>query len=106
MPEGRVPLLFHLDASSPPLSTIVKSEWGGTNVKIHHDGKVPARFDLRVNRYENETQLIVFFPDNPVARESVTRYIETLKSVFVRIAESRGTATPIRAGAQFQRQLV
>jgi mycolipenoyl-CoA---2-(long-chain-fatty acyl)-trehalose mycolipenoyltransferase / long-chain-acyl-CoA---trehalose acyltransferase len=106
MPQGRVPLLFHLDASSPPLSTIVKSEWGGSNIKIHHDGKIPARFDLRVNRYENETQVIVFFPDNPVARESVTRYIETLKSVFVRIAESRGAAAPIPEGAQFQRQLV
>jgi mycolipenoyl-CoA---2-(long-chain-fatty acyl)-trehalose mycolipenoyltransferase / long-chain-acyl-CoA---trehalose acyltransferase len=50
--------------------------------------------------------VIVFFPDNPVARESVTRYVETLKSVFVRIAESRGTAAPIPEGAQFQRQLV
>jgi mycolipenoyl-CoA---2-(long-chain-fatty acyl)-trehalose mycolipenoyltransferase / long-chain-acyl-CoA---trehalose acyltransferase len=106
MPQGRVPLLFHLDASSPPLSTIVKSEWGGSNIKIHHDGGVPARFDLRVNRYEQETQVIVFFPDNPVARESVTRYVETLKSVFVRVAESRGAAAPIPEGVQFQRQLV
>ena len=106
MPQGRVPLLFHLDASSPPLSTIVKSEWGGSNVKIHHDGGVPARFDLRVNRYEDETQVIVFFPDNPIARESVTRYIATLKSLFVRMAESGGTAAPLRHGARFQRQLV
>ena len=95
MPQQRVPLLFHLDASSPPLSTIVRSELGGTNVKIYHDGGVPARFDLRVNRYEQETQVIVFFPDNPVARESVTRYIETLKSVYRRVAE-RGSASPLR----------
>ena len=106
MPQQRVPLLFHLDASSPPLSTIVKSEWGGTNIKIYHDGKVPARFDLRVNRYENETQVIVFFPNNPVARESVTRYVATLKSLFVDIAEGRGPAAPLPHGAQFQRQLV
>jgi mycolipenoyl-CoA---2-(long-chain-fatty acyl)-trehalose mycolipenoyltransferase / long-chain-acyl-CoA---trehalose acyltransferase len=106
MPQGRVPLLFHLDASSPPLSTIVNSDWSGTNVKIHHDGKVPARFDLRVNRYEEATHVLVFFPNNPIARESVTRYIETLKSVFVRVSEGRYSAAPLHDGAPFQRQVV
>jgi mycolipenoyl-CoA---2-(long-chain-fatty acyl)-trehalose mycolipenoyltransferase / long-chain-acyl-CoA---trehalose acyltransferase len=106
MPHGRVPLLFHLDASSPPLSTIVKSEWGGSNIKIHHDGGVPARFDLRVNRYENETHAMVFFPDNPVARESVTRYIETLKSIYLRVAEGRGGTSAAWDVAALQRQLV
>jgi mycolipenoyl-CoA---2-(long-chain-fatty acyl)-trehalose mycolipenoyltransferase / long-chain-acyl-CoA---trehalose acyltransferase len=106
MPHRRVPLLFHLDASSPPLSTIVNSHWNESNIKIYHDGGVPARFDLRVNRYEKETQVIVFFPDNPIARESVTRYVETLKSVFVDIAEGRRAAAPLCRGAEFQRQLV
>ncbi len=106
MPQGRVPLLFHLDASAPPLSTIVKNDWSGTNVKIHHDGKVPARFDLRVNRYEEETQVIAFFPDNPVARKSVARYVDTLKSVFSRVARGGYATTPLRNGAGFQRQVV
>jgi hypothetical protein len=106
MPQGRVPLLFHLDASSPPLSTIVKSEWGGSNIRVHHDGGVPARFDLRVNRYEKETHAMVFFPDNPVARESVTRYIETLKSIYLRVAEGRGGAAALWDVAALQRQLV
>jgi hypothetical protein len=106
MPQGRVPLLFHLDASSPPLSTIVKSEWGGSNIKIHHDGRVPARFDLRVNRYEKETHAMVYFPDNPVARESVTRYIETLKSIYVGVAEGRDPVAPLRDDPRLQRQLV
>lgn len=105
MPDERVPLLFHLDASSPPLSTVVNSDWRGTNLKIYHDGRVPARFDLRVNRYEKETHMIVFFPNNPIARESVSRYMATLKSLFVRVAEGRGAA-PLRNGARFQRQLV
>jgi mycolipenoyl-CoA---2-(long-chain-fatty acyl)-trehalose mycolipenoyltransferase / long-chain-acyl-CoA---trehalose acyltransferase len=106
MPQQRVPLLFHLDASAPPLSTIVNSDWNGTNIKIHHDRGVPVRFDLRVNRYVQETQVIVFFPDNPIARESVTRYVATLKSVFTRIAEGRGAAASLNNGAQFQRLLV
>jgi mycolipenoyl-CoA---2-(long-chain-fatty acyl)-trehalose mycolipenoyltransferase / long-chain-acyl-CoA---trehalose acyltransferase len=106
MPQRRVPLLFHLDASVPPLSAIVNSDMNGSNIKIYHDGGVPARFDLRVNRYEKETHVIVFFPNNPVARQSVTRYIETLKSVYVRVAEGRDAVAPLRNGAQFQRQLV
>jgi hypothetical protein len=42
-----------------------------------------------VNRLENETQLTVLFPNNGIARDSVTRYAEALKSVFVRVAEDR-----------------
>jgi hypothetical protein len=106
MPEGRVPLLFHLDTSSAAISAILKSDWNGSHIKVHHDGKIPIRFDLRVNRYEKETQVIVFFPDNPVARESVTRYIATLESVFLGIAEGGGAAAPLRDGSRFQRQLV
>jgi mycolipenoyl-CoA---2-(long-chain-fatty acyl)-trehalose mycolipenoyltransferase / long-chain-acyl-CoA---trehalose acyltransferase len=106
MPQRRVPLLFHLDASMPPLSTVVSAQWAGSNVRVYHDGRVPARFDLRVNRYEKETHVIVFFPNNPVARRSVDRYIEALKSVYVRVAEGRDGMAPLCSGAQFQRQLV
>jgi hypothetical protein len=106
MPQQRVPLLFHLDASSPPLSTLANSGWSGSNIKIHHDGGGPARFDLRVNRYEQETHVMVFFPNNPIARQSVTGYLETLKSIYARVAEGRGAAALSRDGAHFQRQLV
>jgi hypothetical protein len=102
MPQRRVPLLFHLDGSSVPISAILKSDWNAANMKIRHDGGVPVRFDLRVNRYETETQVIVFFPDNPVARESVARYVATLESVFLSIAEGGGAVTPVGDGAQLQ----
>jgi hypothetical protein len=32
---------------------------------------------------------MVNFPNNPVARESVTRYLEVLKSVFERASEGQ-----------------
>jgi hypothetical protein len=38
----------------------------------------------------------VVFPNNPVARESVTRYVEAMKSVYVRVADGRGAAAPLR----------
>jgi mycolipenoyl-CoA---2-(long-chain-fatty acyl)-trehalose mycolipenoyltransferase / long-chain-acyl-CoA---trehalose acyltransferase len=93
-PERRVPLLFFQDAGIPPLSAVVNSQMDGVNPGIYHDGKVPARFDIRVNRLEKETHVIVLFPSNPVARESVTRYIAALKSVYVRVAEGRGALAP------------
>jgi len=36
------------------------------------------------------------FPKNPVARESVPRYIAAMKSVYVRVADGRGEVAPLR----------
>jgi mycolipenoyl-CoA---2-(long-chain-fatty acyl)-trehalose mycolipenoyltransferase / long-chain-acyl-CoA---trehalose acyltransferase len=106
-PQRRVPLLFFLDAGIPPLSALVNSHLGGLNARIYHDGGIPAQFDIRVNRFENETHVIVLFPNNPVARESVTRYIAALKSIYVRVAEGRDPAPGLRdvavAGFHFER---
>lgn len=99
-PSGRVPLTFFLDAGIPPLSALVNSYLDGLNARLYLDGGVPAQFDIRVNRLEKETQAIVFFPNNPVARESVTRYLAALKSVYVRVAEGREALAPLRAVAR------
>ena len=99
-PERRVPLLFHLDSGIPPLSSVLNSHLDEVNARIWYDGGVPAQFDIRVNRFETETSVLVVFPNNPVARESVTRYIATLKSVYLRVAEGRDAVAPLRAVAQ------
>ena len=41
----------------------------------------------------------MLFPDNTVARESVTRYLATMESVSVRVADGSG-AVPIPNVAQ------
>lgn len=100
-PQRRVPLLFFLDAGIPPLSAVVNSQLDGLNARICYDGGVPAQFDIRVNRFEKETRVMVLFPNNPVARESVTRYIATLRSVYVRVAAGLdAVAAPLRNGGQ------
>jgi mycolipenoyl-CoA---2-(long-chain-fatty acyl)-trehalose mycolipenoyltransferase / long-chain-acyl-CoA---trehalose acyltransferase len=96
-PQRRVPLLFFLDAGIPPLSAFVNSQLNGLNARVCHDGRIPAQFDIRVNRLENETQVMVMFPNNPVARESVTRYIAALKSLYIRVAEGRDAVAPLRS---------
>ncbi|MBV9351425.1 MAG: acyltransferase [Mycobacterium sp.] len=95
-PKHRVPLTFYLDVGIPPLSALVNSYLDGSNARVYHDGGVPAQFDIRVNRLEKETQAIVFYPNNPVARESVSRYIATLKSIYVRVAEGRDPVADLR----------
>ncbi|EUA94012.1 trehalose-2-sulfate acyltransferase papA2 domain protein [Mycobacterium ulcerans str. Harvey] len=89
--EGQwgAPLLFYLDAGIPPLSAMANSHVEGLRARLCHDGGMMGQIDIRVNRLEKETQLTVLFPNNPVARESVTRYVEALKSAFVRVAEGR-----------------
>lgn len=95
------PLLFYLDAGIPPISAFANSQVEGLHFRICNDGGMMGQIDIRVNRLENETQLTVLFPSNPIARESVTCYAEAMKSAFVRVAEGHSlVAIPRRNGAQ------
>jgi hypothetical protein len=105
MPQRGAPMLFFLDAGVPPLSALVNSHLDGVNAGLYHDGRIPSQVATRVNRLENETNMIVLFPNNPIARESVTRYMAAMKSVYVRVADHGGAMKPQRNGAQIQQQL-
>lgn len=94
-PMRRVPLLFHIDLGIPPFSALVTEKLEGLNAQIYQDGGAPAQFDIRVTRLENETRAVVLYPDNPIARESVNRFLGVLKSVYVRVAERRYSAAPL-----------
>lgn len=94
-PERRVPLLFHIDLGIPPFSALVTEKLEGLNARIYQDGGAPAQFDIRVTRLENETRAVVMYPDNPVARASVTEFLAVLKSVYVRVAERRYFPTSV-----------
>jgi mycolipenoyl-CoA---2-(long-chain-fatty acyl)-trehalose mycolipenoyltransferase / long-chain-acyl-CoA---trehalose acyltransferase len=94
------PLVFYLDAGCPPLSALVHSQVEGLRAGLYHDGGLLRQLNVRVNRLENETQLTLLYPNNEIARDSVARYVEVLKSVMVRIAEGREVMpAPRRNGA-------
>ena len=82
------PPLFSLvnffDVQAPPLSMLGKALEGHT-VGARSDGRVTYPLSTMVGRFE-ETAAGVLFPDNPVARDSVTRYLGALKSACMRIA--------------------
>ena len=83
-----VPMVVYFDVACPPLSSLFNSQVDGLNVRIYRFSGFGGEFAIRVVRLENETRVIVQFPDNPVARDSVTRYITALKSVYARVTDT------------------
>jgi hypothetical protein len=79
----------YMDAGLPPLSAVVATALKGANATAFNDGRNPAYLYFSVIRLFDEVSIMVNFPNNPVARESVTRYLEVLKSIFERASEGQ-----------------
>jgi hypothetical protein len=93
-PDPGVPMISYLDATLAPLSPAVVAEWNGMNGKIYSELGAAHQIGMWVNRFGNGTSVTVAFPNNPVARESVNRYLDAMKSVYVRVAEGRAEMAP------------
>ncbi|SON61228.1 Acyltransferase papA3 [Mycobacterium simulans] len=87
-PRPNFPVINFLDAGTAPLSVLLTAELGGLNIGVYGDGRYSYQLSIYVIRVEEQTAVTVMFPDNPVAQESVARYVAALKSVFERVAES------------------
>lgn len=95
-PEPGVPMLSYLDAGLPPLSPAVIAQWEAMNGKVFSDARAAYQVGMWVNRTDKSLSVTVAFPNNPVARESVLRYVETMKAVYTRVADGREVGTPAR----------
>jgi hypothetical protein len=89
-PQRSAPMVFFFDVGVTPLSALFNSQFDALNVSLYHVDGFGGEFNIRVFRLEKETQVIVQFPDNPVARDSVTRYIAALQSVYAHVADAHG----------------
>jgi mycolipenoyl-CoA---2-(long-chain-fatty acyl)-trehalose mycolipenoyltransferase / long-chain-acyl-CoA---trehalose acyltransferase len=87
-PRPNFPVVNFLDAGTAPLSVLLTAELGDLNIGIYSDGRYSYQLSIYVIRVQTETAVTVLFPDNPVAQESIARYLAALKSVFERVAES------------------
>jgi 2-O-sulfo trehalose long-chain-acyltransferase len=87
-------VLSYADASIAPLSAVASSQLDGLNFRVYLEDRVSHQVSMWVNRLEKETTVTVLFPDNPVARESVARYVAAMKSVYVRVANGWRSGTP------------
>jgi len=90
----RFTMVNYMDAGLPPLSAIVASAMNGVNATLFTDGRNPAFMYSTVFRLFDEVSIMVSYPNNPIARESVRRYTEAMKSVFDRAVA--GTLAGVR----------
>jgi 2-O-sulfo trehalose long-chain-acyltransferase len=86
-------MISYLDASISPLSAVTSSQLGGLNFRCYVESRISHQVIVSVHRLEKQTAVTVLFPSNPVACESVARYIAAMKSVFVRVADGRLSGT-------------
>jgi hypothetical protein len=97
-PDVGVPMLSYLDVGL--LSPGVIAEWQRLNGTIYSDSRAAYQVGMWVNRVEDETTVTAAFPSNPIARESVLRYLEAMRAVYLAVVEGRDIATlPVGADA-------
>lgn len=100
-PHSAFPMLSFLDAGLPPLSAVVSTQLNRMNTRAFSDGRIAARVCMWINKFHDETTVTASFPSNPIACESVARYLDTMKSVYLRVAEGRGVPLALHT-AQLQ----
>ena len=86
-PGPNFPVINFIDAGVAPLSGVFTSLIKRLNFGVWLDGRYSYQFCIFVSRMETETVMTVLFPDNPVARESVARYLQVMKSWYARVAD-------------------
>ena len=89
-PRPNFPVLNFLDLGAPPLSALLTAQMEGMNIGIYSDGRYSYQLSIFITRFETETAVTTVFPKNPIARESVARYLAAMKSVYVRVADGHG----------------
>ncbi len=99
-PERGAPMLSYLEAGVAPLSSVVAAQLEGLNVATYFDARTPAHFCMWVGRAYDKTTLTAFFPDNPIARESINLYVDAMKSVFAAVAVGEDDFARLREVAQ------
>lgn len=87
-PCPNFPVVSFLDAGRAPLSALLTADLENLNMGLFSDSRYSYQMSIYVVRAEQETAVTVMCPGNAVARESITRYLAVLKSVFERVADN------------------
>ncbi|MBW8712306.1 MAG: hypothetical protein JF631_15325, partial [Mycobacterium sp.] len=82
-PDRPVPMLSHIDIRKLPFSDY----WDGLRIGIWGDNRLSEAVCMWVNRMQDRTQLVVAYPGTEVARKSVLRYVEAMRTEFTRVAD-------------------
>lgn len=76
-------MVSFLDLRKIPLAALFEeTNWGTYGDSLSHGG-----INIWINRHADKTTVTISFPDNPVARASVHRYIAALNEAFARVVK-------------------
>jgi hypothetical protein len=89
-PQPNFPVTNFLHGGAAPLNAILAAGDLGlaNNIGIYPDGRYSYQLTIYIFRYGEGTVMAIMHPDNPVAQKSVTRYMEAMRSVCTRVADS------------------
>ncbi|MGD9621706.1 MAG: condensation domain-containing protein [Mycolicibacterium sp.] len=89
-PDPNFPVSNFLHGGAAPLNAILAAgELGlANNIGIYPDGRFSYQLTIYIFRYGQGTVMAIMHPDNPIAKKSVTRYMQAMKSVCVSVADS------------------
>lgn len=89
-PRANFPVSNFLHGGAAPLNAILAAgELGlADNIGIYPDGRYSYQLTIYIFRYGEGTVMAIMHPDNPVAKKSSERYMEAMKSVAARVADS------------------
>lgn len=88
-------MVNYMDAGLPPFSATVASHMKDANISVYCDPRDPAHLYFSVIRLFDEVSMWVNLPKNPIAKDSVTRYLQAMKSVLKRVADGRRASQAI-----------
>ena len=80
-PSPQAMMVSFMDLRKIPLAAL----FGETNFGTYGDNLSHGGINLWINRHADKTTATISFPDNPIARESVHRYIAALTQAFARV---------------------
>ena len=88
-PQPNFPVSNFLHGGAAPLNAILAAADLGlaNNIGIYPDGRYSYQLTIYIFRYGEGTVMAILHPDNPVAKKSVARYMNAMKSVSVQVAE-------------------
>ncbi len=89
-PRPNFPVSNFLHGGAAPLNAVIAAAEmsAAKSIGIYSDRRYSYQLTIYIFRYEQGTAMAVMFPDNPIAQKSVARYVEAMKSVCTRVADS------------------
>lgn len=84
VPDRPVPMLSYIDIRKLPFGDY----FDGLRAGVWGDNRLSETVCMWVNRMHDKTQLVVAYLGTDVARRSVSRYVETMRAEFTRVADA------------------